>query len=118
MKRNEAPFAAKLRLTLSALAIAGVAAFGTVQAQAQTATGGDQKPAAAAKGSDLLARGWNKVAVPNPEDESKKIYLVTDEARDKNNVPQAEITIRCGFHCSVLCSGSEGYPTIETVDGT
>ena len=93
MKRNEAPFAAKLRLTLSALAIAGVAAFGTVQAQAQTATGGDQKPAAAAKGSDLLARGWNKVAVPNPEDESKKIYLVTDEARDKNNVPQAEITI-------------------------
>ena len=94
MIRNEAPLAAKLRLTLSALAIAGIAAVGTLPAQAQTETGGEQQaPAAAASGSDLLARGWNKVAVPNPQDQSKKIFLVTDEARDKNNVPQAEITI-------------------------
>ena len=94
MTRNEAPFAAKLRLTLSALAIAGFAACGATNVLAQSDTGGGNQPAAAvAKPGDLFDSGWRKVAVSNPQDQSQKIFLVTKEARDKNNVPVAEVTI-------------------------
>lgn len=86
MIRNDAPYAAKLRLALSALAIAGFAVLGAPAAMAQSDT-------AAANDSDMFAGGWRKVAVRNPQDQAKEVFLVTQEARDKNNVPIAEVTI-------------------------
>ncbi|MCB1472525.1 MAG: invasion associated locus B family protein [Rhodobiaceae bacterium] len=80
-----APVAAQWRKVLAAMfLVAGVAA-GAPIATAQTANGGDA--------ADLFAGGWRKVSVPNPADQTKPVTLVTQEARDKNNVPIAEVTI-------------------------
>lgn len=94
MKRMHSPRAAMLRLTLTAAIMAGAAGVAVPAANAQTSDSGAAAPAAPANsGSSLFAGGWRKVAVPNPQDQSKPVTLVTQEARDKNNVPIAEVTI-------------------------
>lgn len=93
MKRDKKPmkfaYASKAGVVLAAVALLALSAPG---AQAQSSE--QQAPAAAppADGS-MFAGGWRKVAVPNPQDQSKPVYLITQEARDKNNVPIAEVTI-------------------------
>ncbi|MFN0263758.1 invasion associated locus B family protein [Tepidamorphus sp. 3E244] len=90
MTSKSVSMAARLRLTVSAALVAGVAAFG---APAFAQSSGEAPPPAAGGNADLFAGGWRKVSVPNPQDQSKPVQLITQEARDKNNVPIAEVTI-------------------------
>ncbi len=79
----------------SAMALTLFAAFG-LGAPALAQSEGEQPAAAEGEappqGADV-ASGWRKVAVPNPQDASNPIVLVSQEARDDNNVPIAEVTI-------------------------
>ena len=82
--------AGRFAVTLAFCAAFGLAAPAHAQSEGeQPAAEGE---AAAAQPQDF-ASGWRKVAVPNPEDASAPILLVSQEARDQNNVPIAEVTI-------------------------